>query len=257
MRKAIFGVVIGALVFAAAAWASQQNNSVTYSSTIKYKGKPTSKKPKNVLYTGILDVTAPDGTQPNTAPLTEVFFAKQLKNNAKKFPGCPQSAIDGKATSSTPAKCKRAKIGGGVADALVGKPGQSNSASQHLTVVAFNGTKGKQIMLALTGGAFGATYRVIPGPIKKLKGQFGYKVSFKVPKELQNIAGSQIALTHFNVKINTKKQVKINKKKASYLQITSCPKTKKLPTKAIVHFNDDAGNPSSTTAMSKGVMACH
>jgi hypothetical protein len=255
LRKAIFGVVIGALVFAAAAWASQQNNSVTYSSTVKYKGKPTSKKPKNVLYTGILDVSAPDGTQPNTAPLTEVFFAKQLKNNAKKFPGCPQSQIDGK--SSISSKCKKAQIGDGTANAMVGQPGSSSSIPQNLTVLAFNGVKGKQIMLALTGGALGGTYRVIPGPIKKLSGKFGYKVNFKVPKELQNILGSQIALTHFNVKIKTKKQVKIKGKKASYLQITSCPKSKKLPTKAIVHFNDDAGNPSSTTKTSNGVMACH
>jgi hypothetical protein len=255
LRKAIFGVVIGALVFAAAAWASQQDNQVSYTSTIKYKGKPTSKKPKNVLYTGILDVSGPDNTQPNTAPLTEVFFAKQLKNNAKKFPGCPQSQIDGK--SSISAKCKKAQIGGGTADAEVGVPGGSNSFPQHLTVKAFNGVKGKQIMLALTGGVLQGTYRVIPGPIKKTSGKFGYKVNFKVPKELQGQVGSQIALTHFNVKIKPTKQVKIKKHKASYLQITSCPKSNKLPTKAIVHFNDDDGNPSSQTKTSTGTMTCH
>src|SRR5215213_3852327 len=85
LRKAIFGVMIGALVFATAAWAAQQNNTFKYRSTAQYKGHPSKAKPKNLTYTGILDVGTEEGTQPNTAALTELFIAKQLKTNGSKF----------------------------------------------------------------------------------------------------------------------------------------------------------------------------
>jgi len=246
--------MIGALVFATAAWAAQQNNTFKYRSTAQYKGHPSKAKPKNLTYTGILDVGTEEGTQPNTAALTELFIAKQLKTNGSKFKGCPPSDIDGKGTI-TP-RCKKAQLGNGKANALFGAPGGSTSLPQNLDVLVFNGPKGKSLLLALTGGALGQSYRVIPGKIKKLKGKFGFKVGFKIPKELQGQLGSQIALTHFNVKVKTKKQVKVKGKKASWFQITSCPKSHKLPVKAITHFNDDAGNPGSTKT-SKSTMKCH
>src|SRR4051794_28922386 len=144
--------MVGALVFAAAAWAAQQSNTVTYSSTVTYKGKGTKKKPKNVLYNGVLHVGTTDNKQPNTAPLTEVFFAKQLKNNGPKFKSCPKGAVDGKGT--IPKKCNKAIVGDGTADALVGKPGNPTtgpgaSLPAHLSVKALNGPKGKQIFLAV------------------------------------------------------------------------------------------------------------
>jgi gas vesicle protein len=256
LRKALFGVLIGALVFSAVAFAASQSNTVKYRSTVKYSGKATKKKPKNVKYTGILHIGTTNGAQPNTAPLTEVFFAKQLKNNAAKFKACPPKDIDGKATISK--RCKKAVIGGGTAHALVGKAGSTASFPQDLKVVALNGPKGKAILLALTGGALGGSYRVINGKVTYLKGKFGYKVGFRVPHELQEPApGSQIALTDFNVKINTSKTVKIKHKKASYLQMTGCPKSKKLPVRATVHFNDDNNQATSNTVTDNATMGCH
>jgi hypothetical protein len=255
LRKAIAGVLIGALVFAAAAFAASQQDTVKYRSFLTYKGKASKKKPKNLTYRGVLAIRTKNQVQPDTAPLTELFIAKQIKSNGAKFAGCPPSDIDGKNTF-TP-RCKKAVVGGGTAKAMLGKTGTAGGFPIDLKVTALNGPKGKSLLLALTGGVLGEQYRVIPGKIKKLKGKYGFKIRFAVPKELREQAGSQVALTDFDVKIKTKKTVKIKHKRASLFQITSCPKSKRLPVQAIVHFNDDSGSGHPQTVPNRSTMKCH
>jgi hypothetical protein len=268
LRKAFVGVVAGVLFLALAAVAyALTNNTATYSSTLQ---QDSGKKPVNTGYTGILDVGTSDNTQPNTAALTEVFFASQLKNNAKLFAAkgkvCKESDINGQ--GSIPDKCKKAVIGGGHANAKVGSPGSSSSIPQDLDVVALNGEGGKEIMLAVIGGAL-QSYAVIPGKLVTGVGApFGYKVNFEVPAQLQGTLGTQIALTHFDVAITTKNIVKLkgpkpkNKhkkrkvKKVAYLQLSKCPSSKTLPTKAIVHFNNDDNTPGGQVVQSDGTMTC-
>jgi hypothetical protein len=269
LRKAIVGVVAGALFLALAAVAyALTNNTATYSSTLQ---QPSGKKPLNIGYTGILDVGTSDNTQPNTAPLTEVFFASQLKNNAKLFAKhgkvCKESDVNGQ--GSIPAKCKKAVVGGGHANAKVGSPGSSSSIPQDLDVVALNGEGGKELMLAVIGGAL-QSYAVIPGKLvtSGVSSPFGYKVNFEVPAQLQGTLGTQIALTHFDVAITPKNIVKLkgpkpkNKhkkrkvKRVAYLQLTKCPSSKTLPTKAIVHFNNDDNTPGGQVVPSDGTMTC-
>ena len=268
MRKLSIGALVGVLSLAVAAVAfALSNNTVTYNSTIKqtpekYKGKVVKGLPNNVSYTGILHVSTSDGGQPNTAPLTEVFFAKQIQNNAKNYASCAASDIDGK--TAIPAKCNKALVGGGTASSLLGKPGQQNSVRTNLTVQAFNGLKGKQILLVVSGGPI--KNRVITGTVGPASAPFGFKVGFAVPADLQSILGNQIALTDFSVTIakttNVKRKVKVKGKnklvpiKTSYLALTKCPSSKLLPTRAIVHFNDDNNQPSNNTVTSDGTMAC-
>jgi hypothetical protein len=265
LRKLAIGVVAGVVFFAMAAIAlALTNNTVDYSSTLAQKGKAT-KNGTNTAYTGVLAVGTTDGSQPNTAPLTEVFFAKQVKRNSAKFKSCNVSDFSGK--TSAPAKCKAANIGGGTATAYVGTAGQplSPGGKQDLKVTAYNGNKGKQILLVLTGGALGATQQVIPGDIQAAPKPFGFKVAFKVPKALQGQVGTaQIALTNFDVNISTKKTVKVvrkvgKKKKAfqvSYLQLTACPKPGNLPVKATVHFNKDDNTSGGPVISDQSTMAC-
>jgi hypothetical protein len=260
LRKAFVGVLTGVLFFAvtAIAWALS-DNTVAYDTAVEKSGPNTpNSKPDNVTYNGVLAIRTSSGGQPNTAPLTEIFFAKELKNNAKKFPACDEGDIDGQ--TEIPAKCRKATVGGGTASALVGSPGSTSSIRQDLTVTAINGNKGKDILLALIGGAV-TSYRTIPGHIEKLDDPvYGYKVGFEVPPELQGQLGTQIALTDFDVLIETQKTVKIpygkkptkkqrkkGKKrktyKSSYLSLKKCPVDNTLDSKAIVHFNNDDNSP--------------
>ena len=262
-RLLVVGGVLAACLAVAATVAFAANNSVTYDSKLTpAHPKPKSGKPANVGYEGILDVKTTDGTQPDSAPTTVIFFPKQLQNNAKKFPSpCKATDIDGK--SSIPSKCKPALVGSGDATSFAGVPGQAPALTEQLSVVAYNAAKGKQLLLVLNqkpGEAVPIVNRVIIGTVGSASGQFGYKVTFKVPTDLQNVGGLQVALTHFDVKISKSKTTKVKGKKITYLQLKSCPSSKKLPTKTTVNFDNSAGGggvPAAGPPITvTGTMAC-
>jgi hypothetical protein len=262
MRKLAILLGAGAAFFALAALAfASVQPTVSYTSPLKQKSKPKKGKPANLTYTGILDIKNSDGTQPATAPTTKLYFAKQILNNAKRFPSCKVSDIDGK--SSIPSKCRKAFVGGGTAASQIGStPGTKAAITQNLNVKAYNGNKGRQILLVLNSSfPVSVQNRVIPGTIGRGANGFGSSVTFRVPPELQSNQGLQIALTHFNVVFPASKTVKVKRhgrtQKVSYLQLSSCPKSKKLPVKALVTFNQDNGQrggpsvPFSTTTRCK------
>lgn len=243
MRRLCVLFAAGAAFFALVATAvALTNNTVNYTVKAKHKGKASKKHPAPISYEGILDVGTTNGTQPNVAPTTKIYFPKQIKQNAKDFPSCNPKALDG--ADTVPASCKKAQIGTGVAKASAGSPGQpiNPATSEDLSVKAYNGPKGKSILLAVTGTSpLAISNRVIPGKLGPGGGKFGYTVTFAVPQDLQFQLGFQVALTHFDVKISSKKfKVKHKGKKVreSYLVATSCPKAG-LPTKTTVNFAQD------------------
>jgi hypothetical protein len=259
MRRLAVLVGVSAVFFALVAIAlASPTPVVTYTSPIKVSGKPKPGKPAPVTYTGVLDVKNSDGTQPATAPTTTLYFAKELVNNAKYFPSCSLSDIDGKQT--VPAKCKAAQIGKGTAASQAGTPGQTSIINEPLTVTAYNGPKGKQFLLVLNASSPVAVQnRVVPATLGPGGGKFGYTLKFTVPANLQSQLGLQIALTHFNVVTSGKtRSVKIKgkKKKVSYLMLKSCPKSGTLPSKAVVNFNTDAGTPGGPTVTNEGTFKC-
>jgi hypothetical protein len=241
VRRLVLLTAIAVMAFAGVAYAV--TNTLTYTSKMSYKGKPTTKKPKNLAYQGTLHIdTDPQGQQPEAAPVTSVYFAKGIKNNARYWPFCNQSEIDGQ--PSLPAKCKKAIVGTGTASALAGGPGNPSTQSirEDLKVTAVNGTKGRSIYLVLNsepGAPVQITNRVVPGAVKTSSGAFAFLVRFAIPADLQEQLGLAISLTDFDVKISSKARtikVKRKKVKASYLQLTSCKGSK--PVKAITQFRD-------------------
>jgi hypothetical protein len=234
-------------------------STLTYTGKMTHKGTPSAKKPVNASYQGILHIdTDPKGQQPEGAPTTSVYFAKGVKNNAKYFPFCNKSEIDGQ--PSFPKKCTKAIVGTGTASALAGTPGSpsSNSVKEDLNVKAVNGAKGRQIFLVLNsapGAPVAIQNRVVPGTVVKSSGIFAFLVRFDIPADLQEQLGLTVSLTDFNVKISgTPKKVKVGRvfKKISYLQLTSCKGT--LPVKAIAQFKDvdNGGQAKAVTSESKG-----
>jgi hypothetical protein len=251
-RIALLAVAVGALAAAATAWAV--TNTVTYTVTLKKatSGKPTAKKPIRVAYNAVLKIDSdPSGSQPDTAPVTSIYFPKQIKQNSKLLPGCSVSDIDGQQTF--PSKCNKAQVGSGTASALAGSPGSpaSNSVKEDLNVKFYNGKAGKQILLVLNSAPtapVAITNRVVPGDLAGGTGNFGYRVDFKIPEDLQNQLGLSIALTDFKVAITNKAfKVKKHGKTVSvgYLELTGCPGT--LPIRAIGHFKDAAGATTDIT----------
>ena len=250
-RIALLAVVVGVLAAAATAWAV--TNTVSYKVTLKKatSGKPTAKKPIRVGYNAVLKIdTDPSGSQPDTAPVTSIYFAKQIKNNSKLLPGCTVSDIDGQQTF--PSKCNKALVGTGTASALAGSPGSpaANSVKEDLNVKFYNAKGGKGVLLVLNSAPtapVAITNRVVPGDLAGGTGAFGYRVDFKIPEDLQNQLGLSIALTDFNVKITNKAfkvKVKGKTKTVGFLEVTKCGS---LPVRAIAHFKDAAGTVTDVT----------
>ena len=250
MRRLVLLTAIAVMALTAVAYAVADN--VTYTAKMSHKGTPSTKKPGNLAYNGILHVESdPPGNQPDTAPKTTVFFSKAIVNNSKYFPSCTQSEIDGQ--PSIPTKCKKAIVGSGTASALAGTPGQpaAQSIREDLKVTVMNGPKGKTLFLVLNAASpVQVQNAVVPGYLIKASGQYGFAVRFEVPPTLQNNSGLDIALTDFNVKIpSTARKLKVGKvvKSISYLQVTSCKTA--LPSKAIAYFKDkDTGAETPVTS---------
>jgi hypothetical protein len=248
-RIALLVVVVGSLAAAATAWAV--TNTISYTVTLKKTtGKPSAKAPVAVGYNALLHIdTDPTGQQPDTAPVTSIYFAKQIKQNSKLLPGCSVSDIDGK--PAMPAKCNKGKVGTGTASALAGSPGSpaSNSVKEDLNVTFINGLRGKQILLVLNsqpGAPVAIQNRVVPGDLASASAPFGYRVDFKIPADLQEQLGLQIALTDFKVAITSKKfTVKVHgkSKKVGFLELTGCGE---MPIRAIAHFKDSANGGANT-----------
>jgi hypothetical protein len=243
VRRIALLVAVGLLATAATAWAV--TDTLSYSVTLKTvgAGKATPKKPLRVAYNALLHIdTDPAGSQPDTAPVTSIYFPSQIKQNSKLLPSCTQQQIDGQQTM--PAKCNKAQVGTGTASALAGSPGSpaSNSVKEDLNVKLINGPSGKQVLLVLNSAAnapVAITNRVVPGDLGAASAPFGYKVDFKIPDDLQNQLGLSIALTDFKVNVTNKAfTVKKGKKKVQvgYLEETGCPASGQVPIRAIAHF---------------------
>jgi hypothetical protein len=262
MRRLVLVLAItAAAVLAVTGVTYAVTNTLDYSAKLGYKGKPAKKKPANLAYTGTLHIdTDPAGHQPDTAPVTSIYFAKAIKNNASYFPSCKRSAIDGKGVF--PSKCSKAVVGTGTANALAGLPGSpsSQSVNQGLNVKAVNGPEGKTIFLVLNSkpdAPVAISNRVVPGAVVKSSGTFGFRVRFTIPGDLQSQLGLSISLTDFNVEISSKArtvavkvkgQKKPQKRKLSYLQLTSCKG--QLPNKAVTEFKDTSGAKHLVTSQS-------
>jgi hypothetical protein len=253
-RIALLVVVVGALAAAATAWAV--TNTVSYTVTIKKVGgsKATPKKPLRIAYNAVLHIDSdPTGSQPDTAPVTSIYFPSQIKQNSKLLPSCSQAQIDGQQTM--PAKCNKAVVGSGTASALAGAPGDpaANSVKEDLNVKFINGPAGKQVLLVLNSSPtapVAITNRVVPGDLGPGGAGFSYRVDFKIPDDLQNQLGLAIALTDFKVNITNKAfSVKKGKKKVQvgYLELTGCPANHTLPIRAIAHFKDASGAQTDVT----------
>jgi hypothetical protein len=257
VRRIALLAAVALLVTAATAWAV--TNTVSYSVTLKKVGKKagTKKKPVRVGYNAVLHIDSdPAGQQPDIAPVTTIFFPKEIKQNAKYIPSCTQAEIDGQSTF--PSKCNKAKVGTGTATALAGSPGSpaGNSVKEDLNVVAVNGNKGKQILLVLNsapGAPVAISNRVVPGDLGPGKDGFAYTVAFKIPDDLQMQLGLSIALTDFKVNITNKAFTrKVGKRKVpfGYLELVGkCPAAG-VPIKAVAQFRDENGATSEVASES-------
>jgi hypothetical protein len=139
-----------------------------------------------------------------------VLFPRHGNYNGDDFPRCSKQVLDREGPDSCP---KRSRVGWGTgvayADSVVTRP----------RIEFFNG--GNKV-----GFAYVTLYRpalvqiAVPGRIQEFpSGKWKYKVSFKVPKVLQVVAGIPIAAGSLELHIG----------RENLIESTSCPKSRRWP----------------------------
>ena len=216
MRKlALLVAVVVSLVGASVAYAV--NDSIGY--TVSIKPNKAGHKP-GTTYQATLSVHGPNGTQPDGINETDVFFARQFRNNGAAFPSpCKRSDIDGKTT--IPSKCNKALIGTGTGTANAGSAGSPSLGSESLTIKLFNANHGKNAFLVVNGTSpFPIHNRVIVAKVKRLAhGKFGYETIFTIPPSLQTVPNTAVP------SVITDSTITIGRTfhNTGYAQLTSCP----------------------------------
>jgi len=236
-------IAVAAVVAAPAASADMADDvemKFTSKASISPKKAGTKKNPRGVRLKGDLKVeTITQGVEKPIVTGGEVLIPKGGLWNGGKYAKCAGAKMDKAKTADVCPKKSIMGAGKGVAWA--------DNVNAAPTVEFVNGGANRL-------WAFTTLYRPalvqksIAINIKKTKGKWAYRTSFKVPQVLQVVAGVPVTLASFNFNIGGKPYAK------DLLATTSCPKSKKhaYQATAFYKFADDSTRAQSWT----GSVAC-
>jgi hypothetical protein len=150
-RIVIIGTALAVLVGAAAAYAAFNNYTGT-SVSFSPKGSGTSRAPKIVNMTEILQANAPAGQR--AAPLVDIDVRVYgVKTNGNLFPTCTDKQIDANKTKYELACPKQSAIAAGTVNALLGPANNSSQAAGTACnpwLKVFNGGRNTQVFFFTT-----------------------------------------------------------------------------------------------------------
>ncbi|HEY1277217.1 MAG TPA: hypothetical protein VGF25_20085 [Thermoleophilaceae bacterium] len=223
---ALIAVAVGGAI--AYAQTVNTNFEQTLSASVKPNklkgGKPT---PIALKVTTGAD-TVPPGGQPPTLQQAQIFFPNAAVANGRFFPSCTESILLNKGPNKCP---KQSKIGKGSA---IGKVG---SLEVKTDVTAFNGPKGKSVLLyVLSVPSAPVSIRgVLNSPLKKLHGKYGYRLTVPVPQNIQTpLPGLHTGVIFFTTTV--KASIKHKGRMRGYIEAFKCPKGGKAPTRGIFSY---------------------
>ncbi len=248
MRKPLILPLAVATASLAAAPAAAQIPETTFKSQAKISPAKagTPKKPRGIQLTGKMTFrTVTQGIESPIVTGGDIMIAKGAQWNGGKYRKC-SGALMRRAQGTE--RCPKGSIVGsgfGVAYA-----DQVDAAPD---VVFVNGGKS-------TLWAFTTLYNpaIVQEPIqlsiKKQRGKWAYKASFRVPKVLQIIGGVPVTLRSFNYKIGGKFKLPGERKTTNasryaprLLATTNCPKSRKYPAQATAHYLYNTGQKGKST----------
>jgi hypothetical protein len=238
LRKKLALALSGALILAlgVAGVAQAVNSKQTVAVKLAHNKAGTAAKPKSVGdLTVDLKVAVDPSDQPFATSSTVIHFDKNLVFNTAKFPSCTEAQA-----RTGAAACTKAKIGSGKAVGL------ALGQQENLTITAYNGPKGKSILLHVVGTQPLDINTVIVGQLKPDSGKYGRKLVVAIPSNLQQpLAGVFATLTSFVTKVGG------TTNGTPYVALKGCSGGK-LQFKGDFVFTDGSKqSPTSTTACKK------
>lgn len=179
----------------------------------------TAAKPKNVKLKVDTGVKPAPGAKGFATKKVVLSFDKNLVFGGSKFAECTQAIVQ-----SNEASCpKGSKVGSGTAQGVALDLGESTR--QDLLVTAYNGQKGKQLLLHVVSKDRTKVPNInstIVATLGKASGKFGSKLTVPIPDNLQQpVPGALATLTQFVTKVGG-----TGKDKTPYVGLKGCPKGK-------------------------------
>lgn len=238
MRKSAALAVAGALTVALGATgvAGAVNSKQTMDVKLAKNKAGTVKKPRSV---GTLTVDLAVNVDASDAPFatksTVIYFDKNLVFNSAKFPSCTEPQA-----RSGAAKCTKAKVGSGSAQGL------ALGQQENLTVTAYNGPKGKTLLLRVRGTQPLLIDTVLVGKLQRASGKYGKKLVVAIPDNLQQpVTGVYATLTRFVTKVSG------SVSGTPYIGLKACPKRKLSFGSKFTFTDGSTQSPTDTVACKK------
>jgi hypothetical protein len=220
MRKfSIAGIAVLAVVAAVAVGALAQDVQTTF--TVDAQVIPnkagTPKDPRGVKIKASARFFSPQGVDPPIVTHGHALFPRAGDYNPQLFPRCSERTLNRDGPEACP---KNSQIGAARASAY------ADTIITYPKIEIFNG--GKKVAFAYVTLYQPALVQIaIPARIEELpSGMWKYKVSVKIPRVLQVVAGIPIAARSIKGWVG----------KGKLITSTSCPKSRRWPFEVTTHF---------------------
>jgi hypothetical protein len=172
--------------------------------------------------------TIPPGGQPPTLTRGIIFFPRGARANGRLFPFCRPAVLDREGPSSCP---RKSRIGRGRAE------GRAGSLVEPVDVTVFNGSRGRTLLFHLRGTSPISIDTVLVAPLVRVRTRrFGYRLTVRVPPNIQRPAGVVAAVTLFRVTVGS--TIRHKGRRRGYLEAFRCPRGGKAPLRGVFSFID-------------------
>lgn len=223
MRKFSVGLMsmlmIGAALAAPAVAQSPAQTTLTIDAKVIPNKAGTPKNPQGVRIESSAKFFSPPGVEPPVVTHGFALFPRNGNWNGGKYPKCTERILEREGVDGCP---KKSRIGHADATAY------ADNVITRPDIEIFNG--GQKLALAyvtLYNPAF--VQEAIPVRIQELpNGKWKYKVSLRVPENLQVVAGVPIAARSIKGWIGSKS--------SDLITTTSCPKSRRWPFELTAYF---------------------
>lgn len=166
-----------------------------------------------------------------------VLFDENLVFNAGRFPSCTARQAQRAARA-----CRPARVGGGRATGVATRTG-GRRLTQRLTIAAFNGPRGRSLLLRVQGRRPLPIAAVLVGRLVRASGPYGARLVVRIPRRLQQpLPGTYAALTRFVTSVGGVRDG------VPYVGLAGCPASHRLRFAGRFAFTDGTTQTPSATA---------
>jgi hypothetical protein len=214
MRRIALCATTALLLLPAAALA---DTTVNIDSHVTPVIRPFTTKTTSATLSVNLKFNGPGGQPADTLQKVVLKFTYGAHLNGNLFPSCSADMI----RNHKPCP-KGSQIGSGSALGLLG------DVQEPITVLMFNGPKGKSITFEIKGQKPAVIDVPFDAPLQTYSGgTYNYGLTVSVPDVLQVVAGIPVSLDFFNVKVGATR--KVHGRKRGYIETLICPPAALVP----------------------------